>query len=62
MLHVQYIHLTKVKPTHKRQTHLLVREDVHKDYDCKGSIAPPPPQKKKKTLVIGLKGLGAKMN
>jgi hypothetical protein len=30
---------------------------LHKDYDCKGSVA-----KKKKTLVVILKGLGAKTN
>jgi hypothetical protein len=30
---------------------------LHKDYDPKGSVA-----KKKKTLVVSLKGLGAKMN
>jgi hypothetical protein len=28
MLYVQYVHFTKAKPTHKRQTHPLVREDV----------------------------------
>jgi hypothetical protein len=28
MLHVRYVHLAKAKPVHKRQTHLLVREDV----------------------------------
>jgi hypothetical protein len=28
MLYVQYVHLTKAKRIHKRQTHSLVREDV----------------------------------
>jgi hypothetical protein len=28
MLHVRYVHLTKAKPIHKKQTHLLIREDV----------------------------------
>jgi hypothetical protein len=28
MLYVQYIHLTKVKPIHMRQTHPLIRADV----------------------------------
>jgi hypothetical protein len=27
-LYVRYIHLTKVKPIHKRQTHLHIRQDV----------------------------------
>jgi hypothetical protein len=28
MLYVRYVHLTKAKHIHNRQTHLLVREDV----------------------------------
>jgi hypothetical protein len=36
-------------------SHPLVRGD--KDYDRKGSVA-----KKKKSLVVNLKGLGAKLN
>jgi hypothetical protein len=28
MLYVQHTHLTKAEPTHKKQTHPLVREDV----------------------------------
>jgi hypothetical protein len=47
------VHWTKAKPIRKRQTHLLDREDVHKDYDRKASV-------EKKPLVVGLKGLGAK--
>jgi hypothetical protein len=47
----------KVKHIHKRQTHLLVREDVHKDYDRRGSVA-----KKKKTSAMRLEGLVTKMN
>jgi hypothetical protein len=41
----------KAKHIHKRQTHLLVRED----YDRSGSV-------EKKILDVSLKGLGAKMN
>jgi hypothetical protein len=37
----------KAKHIHKRQTHLLVREDL---------------AEKQKSLVVNLKGLGAKMN
>jgi hypothetical protein len=44
MLYMRYVHLTKAKPIHKRQTHPLVTEDVNKDYDRKGSV------KKKKDL------------
>jgi hypothetical protein len=40
MPYVRYVHLTKAKHIHKRQTHFLLREDVtHKDYDRKGSVA-----------------------
>jgi hypothetical protein len=28
MLHVRYVHLTKAKPTHKRESHPLVREEI----------------------------------
>jgi hypothetical protein len=54
MLYVGYICLTKAKPIHKRQTHPFMREELHKDYDHKGTV--------KKLLVVGLKGLGAKTN
>jgi hypothetical protein len=47
--------LAKTKTIHKRQTHLIVRKDVHKDYDGKGPV-------EKKTPAISVKGLGAKMN
>jgi hypothetical protein len=55
MLHVRYVHLTKAKPIHKRQTHPLVREVLHKDFDRWGSA-------EKKSLAVSLKGLGAKTN
>jgi hypothetical protein len=45
----------KAEHIHKRQTHLLAREDVRKDYDRKGSDA-------KISLVVSFKGLGAKTN
>jgi hypothetical protein len=35
IIYVQYIHLTKAEPIHKRQTHLV----TDKDYDRKGSAA-----------------------
>jgi hypothetical protein len=38
----------------KRQTHPLVRQDLHKDYERKYSV--------EKMLVVSLEGLGAKMN
>jgi hypothetical protein len=43
----------KAKHFHKRQTHLLVREMLHKDYYRKSSV-------EKKSLVVSLKGLDAK--
>jgi hypothetical protein len=39
MLYVRYVHLTRAKHIHKRQTHLLVREILHEDYERKGSVA-----------------------
>jgi hypothetical protein len=44
----------KAKHIHKRQTHIFVREVLHKDYYCKSSV--------EKSLVVSLKGLGAKTN
>jgi hypothetical protein len=38
-LYVREVHLTKVKPVRKRQTHLLLREDANKDSDRRGSVA-----------------------
>jgi hypothetical protein len=57
MLHVPYVHLRKVKTTHKRENHPLVlsSEMLHTDYDQKGSF-------EKKSLVGNLKGLGVKTN
>jgi hypothetical protein len=45
----------KVKYIHKRQTHLLVRECLRKDYYHKSSV-------EKKILVVGLKGPDNKTN
>jgi hypothetical protein len=56
MLHVRYVHLTKAKHIHKRQTHPFVRL-LRKDYDHKGLV-----EKKKNSLVVIVKGLGAKTN
>jgi hypothetical protein len=55
MLYVRHVLLTKAKPSSKRQTHPLVREDVilHEDYEHKGLLA-------KKSLVVILRGLDAK--
>jgi hypothetical protein len=36
-LYVRYVPLTKAKPVHKRQTHLV--RMLHKDYARKGSVA-----------------------
>jgi hypothetical protein len=39
MLLVQYVHLAKAKPIHKKQPNPLIREDVtHVLYDRKGSV------------------------
>jgi hypothetical protein len=48
--------LQKDKHIHYKQTHLLAREDVTKDYYRKGSVGG------KTILVVGLKGLKAKIN
>jgi hypothetical protein len=45
----------KAKHIHKRLINFLVREILHRDYDHKGSV-------EKKSLVVSLKGLGAKTN
>jgi hypothetical protein len=42
---------------HKREN--LLERMLHKDSDCKGSVAPPH---QNKTMVVSLKGLGIKMN
>jgi hypothetical protein len=55
MLYVRYVHLTKAKHIHKKQTHPRVREMLQKDYDRKGTVA-------KKTLVLSLKKLSSKTN
>jgi hypothetical protein len=55
MLYVRYVHLTKAKHIHKRQTHPLARM-LHKDYVRKGLVA------ENKTVVVSLKRLGAKTN
>jgi hypothetical protein len=44
----------KAKHVRKRQTHLLLKRMLRKDYHRKCSV--------KKTLVVGLKGLDAKTN
>lgn len=54
-LRVRYVHLTKEKRIHKRQTHPLARE-LHSNYVLNGSFD------KIKSLVVKLKGLCAKMN
>jgi Ca2+-binding EF-hand superfamily protein len=51
---MRYVHLKKVKHIRKRQTQPLVRKDIIKDYDRRGSVA-------KESLVAILKRLGAKM-
>jgi hypothetical protein len=57
MLYVRYIlYFTKAKHIHKRQTHLLVREDVN----VRTTTAKV--QLKRKYLVADLKGLDAKTN
>jgi hypothetical protein len=56
MLYVRYVHLTKAKYIHKRQTHHFVEWVLHADFDSKGSV------EKKKTLVVSFKVLGAKTN
>jgi hypothetical protein len=38
MLYVRYVHLAKDKHIHKRHTHPLVREELHKHYDRKRSV------------------------
>jgi hypothetical protein len=48
---VRYVHLTKAKHIHKRQTLPLVRGLWPQGFSCK-----------KKSLVLSLKGLDAKMN
>jgi hypothetical protein len=55
MLHGRYVHLKKAKPIHKGQYHSLVRKDVSRDYNRKGSVA-------KKESDHDLKELGAKTN
>jgi hypothetical protein len=50
------ITLARASSNCKRQTHRLVREDIHKDYDSNGSA------EKKKMLAVSLKGLVAKRN
>jgi hypothetical protein len=39
MLYVRYVQFTTVKHIHKRETHPLVREMLHKDCDRKRSVA-----------------------
>jgi hypothetical protein len=53
MLYVRYIHLTKAKPIHERQTHPHVREEVTYEIWQQGFSC------KKKSLVVILKGLGS---
>jgi hypothetical protein len=48
--------LARISTNCKRQTHLLVREDVTTDYHKKFSV------EKKRVLVESLKGLVAKTN
>jgi hypothetical protein len=49
--------LTKAKPIHKRKKNILSSERMlHKAYDYKGSVV------KKRSVVVILKGLGAKTN
>jgi hypothetical protein len=55
MLYVRYVHLKKAKPIHKRQTHPLVR-------DVTRGLTPQGFSCKEKSLVVILKGLGAKTN
>jgi hypothetical protein len=54
MLYVRYVHLTKVKPIHKRQSH---------QRGCYIRTKTARAEEEKKTpLVVSVKGLGAKMN
>jgi hypothetical protein len=39
MLYVRYVHLTKAKPIHKRQTRPLVREDITARVELQKKIA-----------------------
>jgi hypothetical protein len=57
ILFVQYVHLRKAKPTHNRQTYPLVRDDVTQGLWQQGFSC-----KVKGSLVVNLKGLGAKKN
>jgi hypothetical protein len=47
----------KAKHIHKKETILMPKRMLLKDYDYKGSVT-----KKEKSLVLILKGLGAKTN
>jgi hypothetical protein len=53
MLYVRYVRLTKNQAHHKRQTHLLVREDVTQ------GLLPQEFMLENKSLVVSLKGSGA---
>jgi hypothetical protein len=61
MLYVRYVHLTKAKTIHKKQTNPLVREDVPKYCDHKGSLAKKKKkqQKQKQTKTFGHEPQGA---
>jgi hypothetical protein len=47
--------LVRTSSNCKRQTHTLIREDVRKDYNRKGSV-------EKRMLAVSLKGFVAKTN
>jgi hypothetical protein len=47
---MRYVHLTKAKPFHKRQTHPLIRECYVETLTTRVQL--------KKYLVVSLKGLG----
>jgi hypothetical protein len=55
MIYVQYDHLTKRSLFIRDKPILSSEKMLHKDYDSKGSVT-------KKSLVVILKGLGAKRN
>jgi hypothetical protein len=57
MLHARYIYLTKAKPTHKIQSHPLVRGHYIRTMRVRIQL-----NKKENTLVSILQGLGAKTN